>query len=406
MKKLAIALVVLVIPLLSHVFLGHGAYLGCQMPVSDEAVCVVGGYVYDVDGQPVANANVNLHKTNLDVLGFDWLIGAIVNADSSSFRDTYTDSEGYFEFSFSGAQANSSNQAWAAYFVLWASDPDDPSDRRAFATDSFQFSNQQPEIHYPSLRFWELEEEAIVLDGESVTVSWPDSPLLPEDNRYLLRIEGTEWVAEVDGNSYSIPYTAFEPCSNSLVDADSVCEKLIERKVMLVALAKGIKYRTSWNLFDVDNIDGVGHWYRDPDNNSSGKTCSSKLLYDLNDGKFSGENAAALFYTDEISEEESNCIVIDLQETVSLWELYLHNGLVWFHDESFVEFQYTTAEEPLAADWETLHLEDLSENRFWNTNIHVPCAGEEARYLKILLYGSDSVQPSWFQIGELSVFTL
>ncbi len=381
---------------------GPTLFLACQPPVSDEAIVSVQGRVLEVDGTPMANVTVRLVKTDLDVLDADWVVGHIANTDKKPFREAETDENGEFYIEFEGADANSGNQLWAAYFVAYVLHPDDPDSHLAVASDSFQFSNQSLARTIPDLQFWDIPLGGVVVDDAFVTVSFDASPEAPANGRYILHVEGTEWTAEVAGTSYQLPLTALEPCINPVADDQAVCEPKTEHRLQIISLAEGIRYRSAWHSFTGENPRGLGLWYRNPEDNTSGRTCSGKVLFDLNDGKFSGTNSVQVL-DQGMTAEEFRCIIIDLQQDVQLEEVFLHNAAVWFHKDARIKFLISAAAEPTEADWTEVSQVNGADNVYPMFNVHLDAIDTPARHIRIEFVDIGD-KPFWQRIGEISVY--
>ncbi len=381
---------------------GPTFFAACQPPVSDEAIVSVEGRVLDVDGTPMTNVTVRLVKTELDVLDADWVVGHIANTDKKPFRETETDESGEFYIEFAGADANAGNQLWAAYFVAYVLHPDDPDSHMGVASDSFQFSNQNLAKSVPDLQLWNVPEGGVVVDDEFVTITFDESPVAPENGRYIIHVDGTEWTAEVDGTTYQLPLTALEPCLSPVLDDPTTCEPKSDHRFQIIALADGLRFRTAWHSFTAENPRGLGLWYRNPDDSTSGYTCSGKVLFDLNDGKFSGANSVQVL-DQGMTAEEFRCITIDLQEEVQLDEVFLHNAAVWFHKDARIKFLISASEEPTDADWTELRQVDGADNVYPMLNVHLETIDAPARHLRIEFVDVGD-KPFWQRIGEISIY--
>lgn len=379
---------------------GPTLFSACQPPVSDEAIVSVQGQVLDVDGTPMSNVTVRLVKTDLDILDADWVVGRIANTDKKPFREAETDENGEYYIDFSGAEANAGNQLWAAYFVAYVLHPDDPDSHLGVASDSFQFSNQNLEKSVPDLHFWDIPEGGVVVDEEFVTITFDESPAAPENGRYIVHVDGTEWTAEVAGTSYQLPLSALEPCLSPVVDDPADCEPRTDHRVQVISLANGVRFRTAWHSFSAENPEGIGLWYRNTDN-TSGRTCSGKVLFDLNDGKFSGANSVQVL-DNGMTAEDFRCIVIDLQQEVQLDEVFLHNAAIWFHKDARIKFLIAATEEPGDADWTELRQVDGADNVYPMLNVHIEAIGAPARHLRIEFVDVGD-KPFWQRIGEISI---
>lgn len=400
-KLIAIA-ALLALPAISVMLIGEGPYFGCQAPVSDEATVTLSGRLLLTDGTPASGIAVKLHKTDLDVLDVDWLVGTIVNTQAKAFKETTTDSNGEFYFEFGGAEANAKNNNWAAYFVAWAAIGDGTDKPMAIATDSFQFSNNNLDVDLGEIAFWDMGDVPVTVSANEVTFDWPESERAPEQGKYVLYVDGTAWTEEVEGTTFSLPLTALEPCEGPVSDDAEECVTKTEHKVHLVSLTDGMRYRTAWHSFSVANPRGVGVWYRDPDDNTSGRTCSDKNLFDLVDGKFSGESAVQVM-GGGVDAEDFRCLVLNLRGEVTLDELFIHNATVFDHKNAVIELLTASAEEPAEGDWEVLSTWEGGENRFWNLNLQIPGEQRAARWLKIQ-FTDEKGTPTFARIGEISIY--
>jgi hypothetical protein len=378
-----------------------GFFSGCIAPVSDEAIVSVSGKVLDVDGTPMAGVTVRLVKTDLNVLDADWVIGSIANTDKTPFREIETNANGEYFVEIEGKDANAGNQLWAAYFAVYVLHPDDPVEHLGVASDSFQFSNQKLTRTVADLHFWDIPENGISVGDDSVTFTWEPTQQEPEGGIYLVHVEGTDWTEEVKGTTFSLPLSALEPCTGPVKDDPSECTAKTEHKVQLVSLADGVRYRTAWHTFTATNPKGMGLWFRNSDN-TSGKTCSGKNLFDLNDGKFSGTNSVQ--YLDSgMSAADFRCLLIDLQQEIMLDEIFIHNGAVWFHKDARIKVLIASPDEPADSDWVELTEWDGAGFKYPNFNLHLPEVGQSARWLKIE-YADVADKAFWQRIGEISVY--
>lgn len=387
--------------------LGIGSFLqmqGCTPPVSDEATVTVSGRVLYQDGTPASDLFVRLKKTDLNILDVDWVVGSIVNTDATPFLDARTDAEGNYEFTFSGAEANSANQLWAAYFVVYVIHPDDDSEQLAVASDSFSFSNQETHFEVPDMRFWDLSDTAVSVTDDAVTVTLEPSQLPPEGGTYIVYFPGTEWTAEVQGTTFSLPLTALEPCTASVANDVSECSTRTQHSVQVVSLADGLRYRSRRLVFAATNPKGMGLWYRQEGDNSSGQTCSGMSLFDINDGKFSGENAVQV-QDNGMKKEDFRCLVLDLGSQVKLGTAYVHNAAVWFHKDARIEFSTSTDEDSETASWTSWNVWEGKSQRFWNVNLELDGAGREARLIRIE-FTDIAEKAFWQRIGEFVVYPL
>lgn len=378
-------------------------FYGCVAPVSDEAIVSVEGQVLDVDGTPMSNVVVRLVKSDINVLDADWVIGAIVNADNTPFRQVSTDSEGYFHFEFEGAQANSKNQMWAAYFVAYVLYPADPDDHMGVATDTFQFSNQKLDIVLDDLAFWDIPAGGVTVDDNFVTIDFAPSDVEPEHGKYLLHVDGTDWTAEVEGHTYSLPLTALEPCQNPVKNGPEECVPKKEHRLQIISLGDGMRYRTAWYTFEAQNPRGVGLWYRDPDANTSGSTCSDKVLFDLNDGKHSGAGAVQ-YLGNGLLTDDLRCFTIDLQQPYYLEEVYIHAASVWFHKNAFIVVEVTTSDAPVESDWLEIAEYDGSQFVWPMVSWRIGEIYEDARMLRVRFLDAGGADAVWEHIGEITVY--
>ncbi len=384
------------------IFASQTLFSGCDPAVSDEATVTVEGRLLYQDGTPASDVFVRLNKTDLDILDVDWVVGNIVNQDKTPFKSARTDSEGHFLFEFSGAEANNNNQMWAAYFVVYAIHPDDPASHLAVASDSFSFNNQSLNKVVPDMRFWDIPTGGLTISDTDVTVSFEATDLAPENGTYLVYFADTAWTAEVKGTSFSLPLYALEPCTESVKDDPSECVPKTTHAVQIISLADGLRYRSAWHTFEATNPEGLGLWFRDPDDNRSASTCSGKVLYDLNDGKFSGENAIAVT-GGGVTQQDLQCIIVDLQEPAVLSRLLLHNGTMLNHKDAVLDISTTNDEDPDTATWQLQSTWEGTDQRFWNVNLDVDLKDTPARFVRLQLADKGGEQ-SWFYLGEISLF--
>jgi len=398
------ALAAIVIAFVGIFALGQTLLPGCQPPVSDEAIVSASGRILDVEGNPMKGVTVRLVKANTDVLGVDWVVGRIVNQDNNPFRQMETDENGEYYFEFEGAEANATNQKWAAYFVAYVIHPDDEGEHMAVATDSFQFSNQRLHQELLDMHFWDIPDGGIAVEADKVTFSFDATEVPPAEGKYLVHVDETEWVAEVEGTSYSIPLAALEPCIGPVKNSAEECEAKAEHRVQIISLADGVRYRTAWHTFTATNPRGMGLWYRNPDDNTSGNTCSGKLLFDLNDGKFSGDNAVQQLDAG-LTKEDFRCLMLDLRGEVVLDEVFIHNAAIWFHDEARISISTAVAEAPGDEDFEELTLWEGAANRYAHLSLGVDGQQRPARWLKIEFIDVGG-KAFWQRIGEVAIHTI
>ena len=378
---------------------------GCFAPVSDEATVRVEGRVMDMDGTPAVGVTVRLHKTPLNTLDADWVVGNIVNVDANAFLDTVTDADGNYLFEFSGADANSNNQAWAAYFVVYVVHPDDPDNQLAVASHDFHFSNQHLTETIPDMTFWDLAEDAVIVDADSFTLTWGETELAPEDGEYLVIVGDRAWVQEVKGTSLTLPLTVLEPCASPVQDP-AECTPRTDHLVQVVSLTDTLRYRTSMVHFTAENPKGLGIWFPRGENNQAATTCSGKNVFDVNDGNFSGAGAVAKLVADEgLSVDDVRCLLVDLGEIHAVDEIWIHNGLVWSAPKARIEVGITSEDPATAADdaWTPLGIWEGAGQTGWQTYIHLLPAGEMGRYLRIRFVDAEE-GTVWHQIGEISVY--
>jgi hypothetical protein len=379
--------------------------IGCFPPVSDEATVRVEGRVVDVDGTAAVGVTVRLYKTPLNTLDADWVVGNIVNNDANVFMDTVTDGEGRYAFEFSGADANADNQAWAAYFMVYVIHPDDPGNQLAVASEEFHFTNQHLLETLPEMAFWDLEEDAVVVEEDSFTVTWPDSELAPENGEYRVIVGDGAWVGEVTGNALTLPLTVLEPCASPVTDP-AECEPRNDHFVQVVSLADELRYRTAALHFTAENPKGLGIWFPRGAENNAATTCSGKNVFDVNDGHFSGENAVAKLVADEgLTVDDVRCIIVDLGAAHAVDEIWLHNGLIWNAQKAKVEVALGLEDPDTAADdaWTPLGTWEGADQLGWQAYLHLLPGGETGRYLRIRFVDAEE-GTVWHQIGEISVY--
>ena len=379
--------------------------IGCFPPVSDEATVRVEGRVMDVDGTSAAGVTVRLYKTPLDTLNADWVVGNIVNNDANVFLDTVTVADGSYTFEFSGADANANNQTWAAYFIVYAIHPDDPDNQLAVASQEFHFSNQHLTETIPDMAFWNLEEDAVSVDGDDLTITWPESERAPEGGKYLVIVGNGAWVEEVEGAALTLPLTVLEPCATPVSDPAD-CETRMDHWVQVVSLSKEVRYRTSAFHFTAENPKGLGVWFPRGANNRAAATCSGKNVFDVNDGKFIGENAVAKLAADEgLTVEDVRCLIVDLGTEHAVDEIWVHNGLVWNAPKAKVEVALGLEAPDIATDdsWTSLGTWEGAGQWGYQAYLHLLTGGHLGRYLRIRFVDAEA-GTVWHQIGEISVY--
>ncbi len=372
-------------------------HLGCvsEEPVPEgpeDIICRLSGHVYHHDGTVASNVDIHVDLVERSFLPVFWTVGAIINEDGEPFQECLTDDEGYFEMSFGLDEVKLPKLPWVPHLALWAIDPTDPTGERAFATESLSCTVEEPEIYLTDLMFWELDDDSVQLAEDHVHFSWDDSPRLPgPDHQYMLHVEGTEWIVELNGNDYDLPFTALEPCKAPVVDPEDVCEPASERRVRLVSLTDGMRYRTSWKEFSAVNPKGKGYSFVDPTPWSWGSF--------PHDGVHSDDNSDGWF------QRGSGPLLLDLGESIVLKEIYIHNGGLWRHEDVLVEISISLNEEPLFSGWELIETVDLRGNDFWNVSIRVPDINTSARWIRFDPDNQTVMGSHWHKMGEVTIYT-
>ncbi len=375
-------------------------HLGCVSEESvpnepEDIVCKLSGHVYNHDGSVASNVDIHLDLVERSFLPVFWTVGAIINEDGEPFQECVTDDEGYFEMSFGLDEVKLPKLPWVPHLALWAIDPTDPTGERAFATESLRCTVEEPEIYLTDLMFWELGDDSVQLALDHVHFSWDDSPRLPgPDHQYMLHVESTEWIVELSGNDYDLPFTALEPCKTPVVNPEDVCEQASERRVRLLSLTDGMRYRTSWKEFSAVNPKGKGHpfvlikGYEDYE--------KKPFLYD-------GIHSNGLEV--DWSYRCSSVLDFDLGESIVLKDINIHNGGIWRHEAVLLEVSISQAEDPSSSDWELIRTVDVSDNEFWNVNLMLPDINASARWIRLEANSLSALSSPWGKLGEVTVYT-
>ena len=372
----------------------------CETPVDSDVTLTITGRVLLPDGSPAVGQLVQVQKSDLEPISFNWVIGNVINEDVEPFKTTTTDTEGRYSFSFLGKEANSGNGYWAAYFRTYAVKGDGEAPM-AVATDSFTFSSSAPDKAVPDMRFIELDATNVVADktADVLRVTW-DRDKLPQDaNLLVVQVGAADWVAEVDGESWELPLAALEPCIAS-IDAGT-CTPLAGDAVRITVIAGDLNYRTNWQAFVQANTKGTGINYTSPDDDSSGTTCSGMPLYKLNDGKH--DVVLSSDFGKNASQADLRCLQFPMGEARDLSWFFLHNGLVFEHKQVTVRVSTSTSDTPDAPTYTEWGRLSMADQQFWQLNMQLKGPRPGVKWLRIEMDGPAD-KTLWFGLGEVTVY--
>lgn len=288
--------------------------IGCS-PVSDEARLAITGTVLNDDGSPAADQLVELYKADLPILDSDWFLATVIQG-ATTYRTVRTNSEGYFEFSMDGAEANTAGQGFAANFTVAVVRGDDR--QLSVASQQFQFSNNDLREDLPDLQFWDGVTTAV--SSDSVDISWIAPPVGAEVH---VALPGGVWLDATGDGSMDLPLTLLPPTETS-------------HDVVLFAVSGDLRYRTSVHAFEAANPLGAGIDYRDRETNASALDCAGGNVFDLNDGVYSEiQGQGSHLFADNTDGE--HCIIIDLQGTRTVEHVSIHGGNITGLEDATVE---------------------------------------------------------------------
>lgn len=389
---------VLVAPLTALGLLGLW-FGGCDSPVDSDTQVTIKGRLLLPDGTPATNLTVYVQKSDVEPISFNWAIGTLVNEDVQPFLSVMTDSDGRFSFQFTGKEANAGNGLWAAYFKVYAT-KGDGEDPMAVATPPFTFSNQDPNRDIPDMRFIQLQAANVTIDeaAKTVKVTW-DRQALPESvDKILVQVAASDWVAEVEDDSFELPLAAIEPCLASI--EAGTCTPLPGDAVRVTVLTDDVLYRTNWQAFVKANPLGAGLKFTAEDD-SSGTTCSGLPLYKLNDGK--NDPMLVGDFGKNASQEDLKCLQFHLPESRELTWFFLHSALLFEHKQVTIKVSTSSAETPADADFTEWGSFPLANQRFWHANLVLQGPRPNVSWLRVELQ-STSDKPLWFALGEVSLY--
>ncbi len=363
--------------LLSSALLLVIAALACEPPVSDDATVTIDGRALGVDGQPLANQEIKLWRSGVPLFDSDGAVGLLIDV-GQPFRTATTDADGRYHFELTGAQANTGQAAWAAYFAVTLTQGSDKM--LGVASDEFQFSNQRLSQTIPEMQLWDAG--SVTVTDESLSFEW-DPTATPEDlDAYLLHVDGGTWAEFTSGNTLSL--------STMILPADATTHRF-----QVVALGKNLRYRTSFKTFEAQNPKGAGIDYQQPDhNNRSASDCVDGNLFDLNDGGFAGAGNVEHFNTS--AGEAARCINIDLGGEYQLSDLLVHNGWVDGLDKAQVTISARSGD----GDWELLDTQEGSSGTLAIYYRHLTGLDMAADQLRLEVIGGNA---RFGSIGEIVV---
>jgi hypothetical protein len=354
------------------------AALACEPPVSDDATVTVDGRALDTEGNPLADQEIKLWRSGVPLFDSDGAVGILVDI-GQPFRTVKTDAEGRYHFELSGAQANTGQAAWAAYFAVTMTQGSDKM--LGVASDEFQFSNQNLSKAIPDMQLWDAG--SVTVTDETLTFEW-DPTATPEDlDAYILGVDGGSWAEFTTANSLSV--------STKVLPAQGTTHRF-----QVVALGNTLRYRTSFKTFEASNPKGAGIDYKQTDNNNRSATdCVDGNLFDLNDGEFAGAGNVEHFNTS--AGDAARCINIDLGAAYALSDILVLNGWVDGLDKAQVTISAKSGE----GDWELLDTQEGSTGSLAIYYKHLSELDMTADQIRLEVIGGNA---RFGSIGEIVVY--
>ncbi|MFT6397753.1 MAG: hypothetical protein ACJAYU_002508 [Bradymonadia bacterium] len=348
--------------------------IGCS-PVSDEARLTITGTVLNEDGSPAADQLVELYKADLPILDSEWFLAAVIQG-STTYRTIRTGSDGYFEFSLGGAEANTVGQGFAASFTVAAVRGEDR--QLSVASQQFQFSNNDLREDVPDLQFWDGVNTAV--DADSVDVRWIAPPVGAEVH---VALPTGVWLEATEAGSLDLPLTLLPPGETS-------------HEVLLFAVSGDLRYRTSVHTFEAINPLGQGIDYRDPDTNASALDCAGGNIFDLKDGVYADtQGQGSHLFADDTGGE--HCVIINLQGNRAVDHVTIHGGNIIGLQDATVEVSVREGD----GEWTVVDILDGRMTAFDSYYRDLPNIGMTADELKIEIVSQTDAH--FLALGEVVI---
>lgn len=347
---------------------------GCFPPVDEDAEVRLHGTLLDLDGAPMAGAELELYKSSVPfwLYGEDWL-EHIFELEGNTFRTVTTDDNGDFEILMTGKDANSPSGNYAAHFALLAFY--DGSRELGILTEGHVFSNADLVWGVPEMQFWDVGSVNVDQQTLYMDFVWPELPKNP-NQEFLFKVNDGDWAQWVSPGATSVSDLPVEV----LNPATQQCSW------QMYAWSTGLLYRSDKHTFDNQNI--FNPIAIDIITDGDGNELPGAMDEEYTDRQyFSGA-------TDKQS------VIVDLGADYEVTAFVVHHAWIfnWWAGTATISTSLDGLDYTL---WGTAVQGDQENWGLWY-HYEIDMQGRDCRYIKIELTGAEGVEFNY--IGELVAF--
>ena len=389
-------------------------FTGCDAAlVSDISSYKIDGIVYNEYGRPFKKQKVKLFKieSNLcqETLSLFSLpdIYSVFDYSKYEYRNTYTDDFGRYKFILSTNEIEPNSYLKSILFAVSTSSNE--INKEIILSNNFIINDKLDNnyIELPKMKHWNFNESNIQVLIDNIKIQWEPSSPIPKNNKYLVVFNDGTWIFEVDANELIVPikYLGVPSIQNNL-DSNNIIDnepEEIRHNVQIITITDTLKLRTPLVSFLAVSHKQKPLEYKKEESNISGYTCTGKNLLKLNDNIFSKTEGIEDFrgYSDIL---DTQCIIIDLNGTVELNEILIHNSFIRNPGNSKISMSYTDDDNWQHPDiiWETLNANLNILDLFPYFYGHIKGLSQKVTYIKIELLDNNNARFDY--IGEISVY--
>lgn len=351
--------------------------VGCDEPVSDDATISATGEIVEADGTAAEGQNVELYKSDISLFNNDLVLGAALQG-LQPFREQNAAADGSFAFNMTGADANGSGGGFAAFFALVVQRG--AVGGLAVATNEFQFSNQNLDMEFGEIQFW---DDFTVNADDGLKFSWATSPTPPREGLYNANVTD-RWMELAEGN-------------NVTIDPRVLARDATTAKAQMYSLGADRRYRTEVKEFTYDASalpDPID--YKDAENNNrSGTNCGDADLFDLNDGLVVGEAGVENFQ----NVSPANCVQITLPERTLVDSIILYNATVLNYQNAALNVEIRDG---VDAEWTVVATFAPRSNDFSTVYAVIDDIDSDATGVRLSFTGNENA--FFAQVGEVEIY--